>query len=228
MIKDWMKKVTDWMKKFTLNRILLVLGALAVVLGIVAWAVLFYSGGTYILSSPLPTTSVTGMVNASSTSLADSNASSTDASSTLGEASSTANSTALQEYASTYATPPITWTEGYDTLSIVGATLSGSQLTLNVNVGMGAIAECVPMNLRLVTDEQGDLASPLNPSFTFGENGTCIGTPGSTYSSQEIVFTVDPSSMPLSFTTGGTSNEYFELSTTDAGGISISRPSTNG
>ena len=223
----------DWMKKITLNRILIALGALAVVLGIVAWVVLFYSGGTYILSSPLPTTSVTGMLNVSSTSLADGNASSTDASSTLGEASSTASSTLdgsgqLQEYASTYATPPITWTEGYDTLSIVGATLSGSQLTLNIDVGMGAIAECVPMNLRLVANENGDLAAPLNPSFTFGENGTCIGTPGSTYSDQEITFTVNPSSMPLSFTTGGTSNKYFELSTTAAGGITVNPPPTSG
>jgi hypothetical protein len=218
----------DWIKKITLNRLLLALGAIAVVLGIVTWVVLFYSGGTYILSSPLPTSSVTGTQNASSTALANGNASSTDASSTLGDASSTANSTILQEYASTYSTPPITWTEGYDTLSITGATLSGSQLTLNVSVGMGAIAECVPMNLRLVTDEQGDLAAPLNPAFTFGENGTCIGTPGATYSSQEIVFTVDPTTMPLSFTTGGTSNEYFELSTTDAGGITISQPSTIG
>jgi hypothetical protein len=218
----------DWMKKITLNRILLVLGALAVVLGIVAWAVLFYSGGTYILSSPLPTTSVTGTSNTSSTALTDGNASSTDASSTLGDASSTASSTALQEYASTYTTPPMTWTEGYDTLSIMGATLSGSQLTLSVNVGMGAIAECVPMNLRLVTDEQGDLAGPLSPSFTFGENGTCIGTPGTTYSSQQIIFNVDPSSMPLSFTTGGTSNKYFLLSTTATGGITISLPPTRG
>ena len=219
----------DWMKKITLNRLLLALGAIAIVLGIVTWVVLFYSGGTYILSSPLPTSSVTGTQSASSTALADGNASSTDASSTLSDASSsTASSTILQEYASTYATPPITWTEGYDTLSIMGATLSGSQLTLNVSVGMGAIAECVPMNLRLVTDEQGDLAAPLNPAFTFGENSTCIGTPGATYSSQEIVFTVDPTTMPLSFTTGGTSNEYFELSTTDAGGITISQPSTSG
>jgi hypothetical protein len=218
----------DWIKKITLNRALIALGALAVVLGVIAWAVLFYSGGTYILSSPLPTTSVTGTLNASSTALIDGNASSTDASSTLGDASSTAGSSALQEYASTYATPPITWTEGYDTLSIAGATLSGSQLTLSVNVGMGAIAECVPMNLRLVTDEQGDLAAPLSPSFTFGENGTCIGTPGTTYSDQQIIFTVDPSSMPLSLTTGGTSNKYFELSTTAAGGITISPPPTSG
>jgi hypothetical protein len=219
--------LSNWIKKLTLNRVLLILGAAAIVLGITAYFVVFYSGGTYILSSPLPTSSVTGTSDASSTTLANGNTSST-ASSTLDNASSTASSTTLQEYASTYGTPPMTWLEGYDTIAITGATLSGSQLTLTVSIGMGAVAECVPLNVRLVTDEQGDLAAPLNPAFTFGENGTCIGTPGATYSDQELVFTVDPTSMPLSFTTGGTSNKYFELSTTDSGGISIGPPPTSG
>lgn len=213
----------DFIKGITLDRALLVLGALVVVLGAIAWVVVFYGGGTYILSSPLPTSSATGTSNASSTALAGGNASST-ASSTPG----TASSTALQEYASTYATPPMAWMEGYDTIAITGATLSGSELTLTVSVGMGAIAECVPLNIRLVTDEQGDLAGPLNPSFNFGENDTCIGTPGATYPDQEIVFNVDPGSMPFSFTTGGSSNRYFELSTTDSGGITITPPPTSG
>lgn len=210
----------NWIKNLTLNRILLVLGAIAVVLGAIAYVVIFYSGGTYILSSPLPTSSVTGTSSASSSTLAT--ASST-ASSTAANGSST-----LQHYASAYGTPPMTWTEGYDTLAITGAALDGSQLTLDITVSMGAVAECVPMNVRLVTDEKGTLAAPLTPSFTFGENNTCIGTPGITYPDQQVIFNVDPSSMPLSFTTGGTSNKYFELSTTASGGIAISPPPTNG
>jgi hypothetical protein len=122
----------------------------------------------------------------------------------------------------------MTWTEGYDLISITGANLSGSQLTLTLNVQMGAISECVPLNLRLVTDEEGDLEAPLNPAFAFGENGTCIGTPSADYPGQQVIFTVDPDSLPLSFTTGGTSNDYFELSTTPSGGINIGPPPSQG
>lgn len=208
------------MQQLTLDRVLIFLGGFTVVLSVITWFVIFHGGGTYILSSPLPTSSVTSTGSAATSTLAD--ASSTD----TGSSSST--STALQEYSSTYGTPPITWTEGYDTLSITGATLSGSQLTLTVNVAMGAVAECVPMNIRLVANEQGDLTAPLNPSFSFGTNGTCIGTPGASYSGQQVVFNVDPTSLPLSFTTGGTSNEYFLLSPTDAGGITITLPATRG
>ena len=214
----------------TLNRILLGLLAIAVVMSAIAYYIVFYAGGNYLVNSPLPTSSIT-MGNATDTASSTDNGSST-ASSTL--ASSTSlfgagnGSTSLASYSSTYITPPISWKEGYDTIAVTGAALSGSQLTLTLDVKMGATAECVPLNLRLVADEKGDLQAPLTPGFAFGENGTCIGTPDTDYPDQQVVFTVDPASLPLSFTTGGTSNEYFELSTTPSGGIIVTPPPTSG
>ncbi len=213
-----------WLRThLTLNRAFVILLAAAIILGAIASYIVFYGGGTYVVSSPLPTSTVA--FNASTT--ATSTLASSTASSTPANASTTA-STTLANYSATYATPPVSWTEGYDTLSITGATLSGSQLTLDVNVQMGAIAECVPLNIKLVTDEMGDTEGPLNAAFTFGENGTCIGAPGASYPGQQVTFNVDPTSMPLSFTTGGSSNKFFELSTTASGGIMISLPPTQG
>jgi hypothetical protein len=213
-----------------MKRALIIISSVAVVLGIVAFFVVFYGGGTYVVNSPLPSdstysssTAATASSTASST-LANisSSASSTD-SGGLAEGSST-----LAEYASDYGQSPMTWTEGGETMAITGATLSGSQLTLKLAIQMGAVAECVPMNVRLVADEKGDLTAPLTTQFAFPESGSCEGTPGAMYNDQEIVFTVDPATLPLVFTTGGTSNKFFELSTTPQGGISIAPPPTSG
>jgi hypothetical protein len=118
--------------------------------------------------------------------------------------------------------------EGNETISIAAANLNGSQLTLTLSVQMGSVAECVPLNVRLVADEEGDLTAPLTAQFTFPDTGTCEGTPGVTYNDQQIVFNVDPTTLPLIFTTGGTSNKFFELSTTPQGGITITPPPTSG
>ena len=94
----------------TLNRILLGLLAVAAVLGVIAYFVVFYGGGTYVVNSPLPTGTV-ALGNASDTASSTAANGSSTASSTL--ASSTSlfgagnGSTSLASYASTYATPPI-------------------------------------------------------------------------------------------------------------------------
>jgi len=209
-----------------MKRALIILTSIAVVLGVIAFFVVFYGGGTYVVNSPLPsdsTYSSSTIATASSTS-----------SSTLANASSSASSTdsgassTLADYASTYAQSPITWMEGNETISITDANLNGSQLTLTLTVQMGSVAECLPLNIRLVADEEGDLTAPLTAQFTFPDSGTCEGTPGVLYNDQQIVFNVDPTSLPLVFTTGGTSNKFFELSTTPQGGITITPPPTSG
>lgn len=211
--------------KVTMNRALVVLYAIAAVLGVITFFVVFYNGGTYVVTSPLPSNST---YSSSTAATASSTASSTlaDASSTdsgLGGASST-----LAEYSSTYDQAPIAWTEGSDVISITGADLSGSQLTLTLAVQMGQTAECVPMDVEMVADEKGDLTSPLTTQFSFPDSGTCEGAPGALYTGQQIVFNVDPTTFPLVFTTGGTSNKFFELSTTPQGGITITPPPTSG
>ena len=203
-----------------MKRALIILSSLAAILGVISFFVVFYSGGNYVVSSPLPSNSTYSTSTAA-------NASSS-ASSTLANASSTSGSSTLAEYASDYSQSPVSWGEGAETISITGANLSGSQLTLKLSIQMGSVAECVPMNVRLVANEKGDLTAPLTTQFSFPESGTCQGTPGAAYSNQEIVFTVDPTTLPLVFTTGGTSNKFFELSTTPQGGITIAPPPTSG
>lgn len=212
-----------------MKRALIIVTSVAVVLGIIAFFVVFYGGGNYVVSSPLPndsTYSSSTVATASST-----------ASSTLANASSSASSTddglggassTLAQYASTFDQSPITWMEGGETISITGANLNGSQFTLTLAIQMGSVAECVPLNVRLVADEEGDLTAPLTTEFSFPDTGTCEGTPGVTYNNQQIVFNVDPTTLPLIFTTGGTSNDFFEVSTTPQGGITITPPPTSG
>lgn len=206
----------------TLKNVLITLASLAVLLGIITFYVVFYgSGGTYVVNSPLG--SSTG--NSSSSTLP---VSTSTASSTLGGASSSASSS-LSGNSSTIITQsgeaPITWQEGNEMMSVTGAQLSGTQLTLNVQVQMGSVAECVPMNVRLVTDENGDLAAPITSQFAFPDTGTCNGTPGETYGDQEVIFTVaNPTAFPFVLTSGGSSNLIFEVTTDPNGNLIVELP----
>ena len=110
----------------------------------------------------------------------------------------------------------------------MGATLQGNQLTLNLAIAMGNIAQCIPLNIRMLQDEQGDLAAPITPQFTFPESGACTGAPGATYTDQQVVFTVDPTMFPLFLTTGGASNIFFQIATTTAGGLTVNVPQKSG
>ena len=119
----------------------------------------------------------------------------------------------------------VTWTQGNETLSVINASVSGSQLTLGVQVAMGSVAECVPLTLRMIADEQGDLSPPITSQFTFPDTGTCNGTPGETYSAQPIVFTLnDPTTFPIILTTGGTANILFEVVQNPDGSLSVQLP----
>jgi hypothetical protein len=110
-------------------------------------------------------------------------------------------------------------------MSVTGASLSGTQLTLDVQVQMGSASECVPMNMRLVTDENGDLAAPLTAQFAFPDTGTCNGTPDQTYSDQQVVFTVpNPTAFPFILTSGGTANLIFEVATDTSGSLTVQLP----
>jgi hypothetical protein len=217
--------------KWNLKTVLIALACAAVLLGLIAFYVVFYSGGgTYVVSSPLG--GPDAAIFASGTpALATTSASSTLSSSTLALASSSssdaASSTSLSGSASStpIGAPAITWTQGNETMSITGATISGGQVTLDVQVAMGDVSECVPMNLRLIADEQGDLSPPVTSQFTFPDTGTCNGTPGETYAAQQVVFAVsDPTGFPFLFTTGGTTNMFFEVAQNADGTLAVQLP----
>ena len=215
-----------WYNRWIMNlkTTLITLSCFAVVLIIITFYVVFYgSGGTYVVSSTL---GPDADIFATSTAASVSSAASSTASYTLALASSSADSTASPTSTPTQiGAAPITWTQGNETLSIADASLSGSQLTLGVQVAMGSVGECVPLNLRLIADEQGDLSPPITAQFTFPDTGTCNGTAGEIYSAQPIVFTLaDPGTFPVILTTGGVANVLFEVVQNADGSLSVQLP----
>jgi len=206
--------------KIGLNIILGVLACAAVGLGVAAYFLIF-AGGTQIIQpnnpAPTPTSSVATFIFPSSTlSAANNNAS---------------GSPAFGTFASTFSAPyPVAWSEGQSRFAISGATLTGSSLTLTVNVTTGDLPQCVPIDIRLVSDEQGDMAAPTSPSsMNFPLSATtCEGTPNTFYANQPLTFTVDPATAPFLLMTGGASNVYFEVSTTTAGGVDVAFPQQSG
>ena len=207
-----------------LKTTLITLFCFAGVLILVTFYVVFYgSAGTYVVSSML---GPNANIFATSTAASANEATSSTAASTLALASSSADSTTSSTSTATQVdTTPVTWTQGNETLSVTTASLSGSQLTLGVQVTMGSTSECVPLNLRLIADEQGNLSPPITSQFTFPDTGTCNGTAGETYSTQPIVFALDnPGAFPVVLTTGGTANILFEVAQNADGSLTVQLP----
>jgi hypothetical protein len=114
-------------------------------------------------------------------------------------------------------------------MTVTGAALSGTQLTLDVQVAMGSVSECVPLTIRMVADEQGDLSPPVTTQFTFPDTGTCNGTGGETYSAQPIVFSLaSPATFPVVLTTGGSANVLFEVDQNSDGSLTVQPPPNAG
>jgi len=204
-----------------INVILCVLICAAIVLGIVAYVVIF-GAGTQVIQpqnvSGSSSSSIAAFIFPTSTQLSSA-ASSSISTSTPGEFSS--------NFTSPYS---VTWTEGQSAFAISGATLAGDQLTLMVNVTVGDIPQCVPINLRLISDEEGDMVAPVSPPQTNFPLSTssCEGTPNTLYPGEPLTFAVDPTNMPFLFVTGGTSNVYFEVTTTTASGLDVEIPQQSG
>ena len=201
----------------TLKSVLITLSCFALLLIVVTFYVVFYSGGgTYVVSSVLGGPNA-ALFSSSTASTTGAMASSTT-SSTLAIASSSPSGMTIDA-------TPITWTQGNEKLSVVGAMLSGSQLTLGVQVTMDSVGECVPLTLRMIADEQGDLSPPVTQQFTFPDTGSCNGTPGETYSAQPIVFALtDPVAFPVILTTGGAANTLFEVVQNPDGSLTAQLP----
>jgi hypothetical protein len=205
---------------------LIFLGSLAVVLAIFAYFAVFGpADGTYSVNggvgtdTPIATSTqfILPTSTASSTALGSGNTSSTDGSGAGGT-----------ELGTAFATPPLSWPEGGSKISINALSLEGNQMTFTLTVQTGQSPECVPLNIRLVADEEGDLDPPNPASFTFPDSGNCNGAPSETYANQTTTFTVDPTSFPLLFTTGGASNIFFEVSTSTDDGLNVLFPGTSG
>ncbi len=209
---------------------LIFLWSLAIILGIFTYFIVFdATSGTYGVN-PTPSDTIGTMATGTFTGTPGSSSSilAANATSSLlgaGAASGTASTTF---FGSAYATPPLSWNDGGAAFSVTAASLQGTQLSLTLSIQIGASPTCVPLDLRLVADESGDLQAPDTPSFSFPDSGNCNGGPGETYNNQTVNFTVNPAGMPLLFTTGGSADIYFEIATTTANGLAVQFPSTSG
>jgi hypothetical protein len=207
--------------------VLIFLGSLAVILGIFAYFAVFGPPtGSYAVSpignASSDATNAAPFVFASSTIASGTTATGSDTS------SSSSGSAGDGSFASVFSTPTLSWHEGNAKLSITGVSLDNAQMTFALSIQTGAAPECVPLNLRLIADEEGDLTPPNPSSFTFSDSGNCNGAPNETYPDQTAIFTVDPARFPLLFTTGGSSNIFFEVVTSTNSNLSVIFPGTSG
>jgi hypothetical protein len=208
-----------------LKIILGVLAVIALVLGVTVYFIIFGTG-TNVIQPNIATT--TPAENSSSVAFVFPP---TFPTSSSASAPSSTSATSTGPFLSNFSAPyPVSWSEGQSQFAISGASLSGDELTLLVNVTMGDLPQCVPINIRLISDEEGDMIAPASPSATNFplSTTTCEGTPNTVYPNQPLTFTVDPTNMPFLLVTGGTSNIYFEVTTTTDNGLDVALPEQSG
>ena len=221
-----------------LNTVLVVLISAALALGILTYFVIFLPSSSYLPVIIKPDQGTTSFGTfATSTPTSSLGFSSTSIASSVFPggvpiASGTSTpSNPTGTYSSEYTAPyPVSWSEGNEQFSVIGASLQGNQFTLNLAIQMGNLPECVPLNVRLIADEMGTMKtpdSPPNTAFVFPDTQNCDGTPGATYS-EPLIFTVDPLAPSYLFTTGGASNIYFTAATSTGNSIDVSLPSHSG
>jgi hypothetical protein len=205
---------------------LIFLGSLAVVLAIFAYFAVFGpADGTYSINGGVGTD--TPIATSTQFILPTSTASSSIGLEGINGASSTETG-ADESMGSTFSTSPLTWPETGATISINAVALEGMQMTFTLTIQTGQSPACIPLNLRLVADEEGDLDPPNPAAFTFPDSGNCNGAPNETYTDQSTTFTLATTTFPLLFTTGGASNIFFEVATSSNNGLDVLFPGTSG
>ncbi len=157
------------------------------------------------------------------------------------------------EVSSTFNYPyPVSWTEGGASFSLTGATLgnvsvpadaatgngsgpatSAYALTFLLKISTGNSPQCIPVNMRQLLNEQGDLGAPMNSRFDFPDTrgaqfiGFCPA-PNITYTAQKVIFPASENQNQFEFTTGGTSNIFFSVTVNASGTIQLQQEAQNG
>ncbi|MDP3956470.1 MAG: hypothetical protein Q8P97_00560 [bacterium] len=205
------------------------LSGLIVVLGTIIYIEMFGVpfGISYTVISQPPATNTPSSLSKSSP---------TNTSVVAGISSSTASSTSVtlpnatdaSLASSEFTTSPLSWTDGGATFSITAVTLSDNQLSFSLTIQIGDSPACVPLNLRLIADESGNLKEPDTLDFALPDSGNCNGAADATYQDQNVTFTVKPASFPLLFTTNNDSGKFFEIVRTAGGRLFLEMPGTSG
>lgn len=209
---------------------LIFLSGLVVVLGTIVYIEMFGVpfGISYTIISRSPvagTPSNSSKSSPSATSAVAGNSSST-ALSTVSGTSPTASDTNVSN--AVFTTPPISWSDGGATFSITAVTLQDNQLSFALTIQIGDSPVCVPLNLRLVADESGNLQEPDTSGFVLSDSGNCNGAAGAIYQNQIVTFAVNTDNFPILFTTNNDSGKFFEIAKTANGGLRVELPGTSG
>jgi len=213
--------------KINLKNILIISATIAFILGATATFVVFYNPNVSINVKNAPSNSLfaimknsTGTTNQNTTSSNNQSANTTN--------NSTTATIDQNVFSSSYSSPfPLQWQEGQSTLVITGASLNQNKLQFSISVQMGDQSECIPLNIKFIIDESGNTENPTEKQFTFPDTNSCNGTPNATYNEQTVSFDIPQNaSAPFLFSTGGSSNIFFEVATTTGNGISITLPTT--
>lgn len=151
---------------------------------------------------------------------------------------------------------PLTWTENADEFALTGVTLgeidampdmiNGSTgqpypngakvyaLTLVLKISTGDSQMCLPVNMRRVINEAGDLAQPNTAAYGFLDvRGGNIQdqlrcpAPNSVFDNQKVVFVVPQTDTQFTFTTGGSSNIFFFVSVQNDGTLKVEKAPTS-
>ena len=211
-----------------MTKALVILISIAIILGIIAFVIVFSPGTYNLVSSSQSGGTSSGTLSFNG--LANETGANTNVSNTSAFVNNAPGLNASGTFATTYSYPYVmSWNEGQNDFSITAATLQNNILSLALKIQVGNLGGCMPIDLRLVTDESGDVTPPTQAEFSFPDTQSCNATPNATYQNQIVTFSMPMGApSPYLFTTGGTSNQFFQISTTTDNGVQISLPATSG
>ncbi len=125
----------------------------------------------------------------------------------------------------------VDWEDASTTFSLTGASAASGTLTLFFKINnsvikqQGASGQCIPLSMRKVANELGDLMPPAERSWTADE-GNCLVN-SQTYLNRTLTFPLDPGEADMTFTSGGTANTFFLVHVAPDGSVTATLPPTN-
>ncbi len=81
----------------------------------------------------------------------------------------------------------------------------------------------VPLNLRRLLNEEGELLAPNTKGFVFPDSGGDFGKPNQIYENQKVVFVVPESAKEFNITTGGKTNIFFTITVSGDGSLKVEK-----
>jgi hypothetical protein len=131
---------------------------------------------------------------------------------------------------------PVTWMEDgiefslteaaigdmYDATNPTKGVFYGIALYLKVKT-FNDSASWAELNLREEINEQGDLVLPVTKQFVFQPSGGAGVSKNAVYNDQKVIFEEKTLKKVYSFTTGGTSNIYFQIKVGDYNHLEVIR-----